>query len=44
MLTYNLHCEVGPATRKLKAEPIEVMNKQFTRLGCISLKNVFCDS
>lgn len=31
MLTNNLHCEDGPTTKKLKAELIKVMDKQFTR-------------
>lgn len=31
MLTNNLHCEDGPATKKLKAELIQVLDKQFTR-------------
>lgn len=31
MLTNNLHCEDGPATKKLKAELIKVLDKQFTR-------------
>lgn len=29
MFTNNLHCEDGPATKKVKAEPINVMVKQF---------------
>lgn len=31
MLTNDLHCEDGPATKKFKAELIKVMDKQFTR-------------
>lgn len=30
MITNNLHCDDGPATKTLRAEPINIMDKQFT--------------